>query len=527
MLKICEICGKEYNGTKQSRVCNDIHYVPCSVCGIDTPLNDKHKRFNYLKGLKTVCSDVCRSKLGGMVYSEKHKGKPIERVYNRICEICGDAFSGGPKRIICDKEHYAPCIVCGGDALIDSIRKWRRVAAGIGITCSPKCVESLRIKNLHSEESRKKATKTFYEKYGGSTALSSDVVRKKAHESFMEKSGGKSRRLIEETNKKYPKMTRREMSIYTGLAYSVIQAMAQKYSISIPYSTTSFLENEIKIFIDSLGVEYERFNKSILKDKKEIDFYFPKYNFGIEVNDVGSHNSTKGYRRKGSKSKHYHKNKTQEAKNVGIQLLHVWEWQIADPTQFEIIKSLIRNRLNLTEKRIFARKCRIVDIDRKIAKDFIERCHIQGYERCREAKALVYNDEVTMVMCFNNNELTRFCSELNTIVVGGFSKLFNAFNKNNVFTYSFNDYSGGELYLINGFALDGEIEPRYWWVKPRTLDVLKRRACQKEAIGKRWPDYYDYNDKTDTRTEVQLMTGKGYVQVFDSGKKRWLWTKKD
>lgn len=64
-------------------------------------------------------------------------------------------------------------------------------------------------------------------------------------------------------------------------------------------------------------------------------------------------------------------------------------------------------------------------------------------------------------------ELVRFANKIDTIVVGGFSKLLNHFQKNyvgSIVSYCDRSRSYGSVYLTHGFELqNNKIEPSYSW----------------------------------------------------------------
>jgi hypothetical protein len=143
---------------------------------------------------------------------------------------------------------------------------------------------------------------------------------------------------------------------------------------------------------------------------------------------------------------------------------------------------MILNRINLTELKIYARKCQIKVIDdNNIVRNFLEENHIQGLVGSKVKLGLYFNNELVSLMTLGNLrkslghnskenhwELLRFCNKLNTYVIGVGSKLFNFFLKNykvdEVISYSKNDYSTGKLYQNLNFKLSGTTTPNYYWV---------------------------------------------------------------
>lgn len=86
---------------------------------------------------------------------------------------------------------------------------------------------------------------------------------------------------------------------------------------------------------------------------------------------------------------------------------------------------------------------------------------------------LFYNDELVSIMLFGKPkrdwELLRFCSKINTLVVGGDSKLFKYFILNfsdvdSISTYSDISQFSGNIYNKLGFKFQHLSPINYWWV---------------------------------------------------------------
>ena len=123
-------------------------------------------------------------------------------------------------------------------------------------------------------------------------------------------------------------------------------------------------------------------------------------------------------------------------------------------------------------------------------------------------------------------ELSRFCSKLNCNVVGGASKLFQYFIKNydpeRVISYSDIAHTRGDLYDKLGFQYDHTTSPSYVWVDVYDQQYYNRVSCQKNNLHKLFP-----NEDLDIthHTEREIMESHGFVQLFDCGVKRWIWSK--
>jgi len=135
---------------------------------------------------------------------------------------------------------------------------------------------------------------------------------------------------------------------------------------------------------------------------------------------------------------------------------------------------------------------------------------------------LFYGDRLVSVIgfTFRDNEwvLDRFCSERNTVVVGGFSKLFkhfiNTFSPEKIITFSDNRYSNGSLYKKMGFTFVKENVPRLYYTDKN--NVFNRRNFQKPRLKKAYPSLYNEN-----LTEKEIAEKAGFYQLWGPGTRKW------
>jgi hypothetical protein len=116
-------------------------------------------------------------------------------------------------------------------------------------------------------------------------------------------------------------------------------------------------------------------------------------------------------------------------------------------------------------------------------------------------------------------ELLRFCNKLNTSVVGGASKLFKHYIKNNVFkeiiSYADRSWSNGELYKNLKFIFDGKTKPNYYYVNKNIRD--NRFKYRKTELIKQG---YDSN-----KTEHEIMLDRKIYRIYDSGSLKYSYYK--
>lgn len=282
-----------------------------------------------------------------------------------------------------------------------------------------------------------------------------------------------------------------------------------------PYLTgTSKYETELKDFLKSVLPE----NTIIIQNDRstisplELDFYIPEHNLAIEFNGLYWHSEQQG------KNKDYHINKTNMCKEKGIQLIHIFEneWIIKS----DIVKSIIKNKLGLNSNKIYARKCEVQLLNNKDARNFLNNNHIQGFVYGIHY-ALHHNNELVSVLTmsksrFNKNynwEITRFCSKLNTNVIGGFSKLLKHFiinHSGSIVTYADLRYGTGNVYLKNGFEFLHTSKPNYFYTNDY-FTLSSRNKFQKHKLNKILENY-DSN-----LSEIQNMKLNNYDRIWDCG----------
>lgn len=291
--------------------------------------------------------------------------------------------------------------------------------------------------------------------------------------------------------------------------------ISQKQNCPKCIERTSVWEKEIKEFIESIGVKIDNNNREILNGK-EIDIFIPNFNIGIECNGVYYHSEAF------ITDKNYHINKTNCANNKNIKLIHIFEdeWK----TKQNIVKSRLRNLFHKNDYKIYARKCEIKNVSHEETKCFLNENHIQGYVPSKINIGLYYNNELVSLMTFGNLrknlgsekkenmfELLRFCNKLNTSVIGGASKLFKYFLKNNnpqkIISYCDLRWSDGMIYNILNFNLHHISKPNYFYVINGKRE--NRFKYRKDALVR---EGFDQN-----KTEHQIMLERGYYRVYDCG----------
>lgn len=410
----------------------------------------------------------------------------------------------------------------------DTIERTNMAKYGVKTTAVlPEVVEKRIVTNLErygvenpisTEEVRTKIKNTCLEKYGAECSLSNSIVRAKAKETLRRRyhrENGSQTHLSEEsievlssrealrefmiTNNIH---TVRELTLALGRgSMPKIGEYLHKYdSWDLINPKESYQEFEIMSFVRSLGVSCYK-DKSILKPY-EIDCYCPEYKIGIEFNGIYWHSNLQ-------KEKDYHVKKSKLAEQKGVRLIHIYENEWEDARIRPILESMLKIAFGKVENRIYARNCEIREITNREAKPFNEANHLQGHRNAQITYGLFYKDKLVQLMSFSRHkkyewEIIRGCPGSNNVVVGGVSKLFKHFvrenNPSQVFSYAdFNKFDG-EGYLALGMKFIGYSGPDLRWV----IDGKVIPRCPSR--------HKEYKESAD-------------AIIWGAGSKKFLWTK--
>jgi len=295
------------------------------------------------------------------------------------------------------------------------------------------------------------------------------------------------------------------------------------------YKIEDYIKISVSKRVSNVEKELLEFIKSIYDDKivendrkvifpLELDIYVPNKNVAIEFNGVYYHSNK-------FKDKNYHFNKTKLCEQKNIRLIHVYEddWLYNK----DIVKSMIASSLGIYERKIFARKCEIKELNFNVYKNFMDENHLQGFAKASHYIGLFYNDELVQSVGINYNglnniwELNRMATKLNCQVMGGFSKLVNysikTFDITEMNSYVFRAWFNGKGYEQVGFKFDMECPPTYWYIvndrKVNRMNYQKNKIKRKVEIGEL--KYFNKNE-----TEFENMAKNGINWIWDCGKIR-------
>lgn len=250
----------------------------------------------------------------------------------------------------------------------------------------------------------------------------------------------------------------------------------------------------------------------------ELDIHFIEHNIAVEYCGLYWHSmSSPGSRITAD----YHRKKLDLCNKKGIRLLTVFEDEWLGHK--DICLSRINNALGIIENKIYARNCKVKEIENQEAYEFLNRTHLQGAGKCKVAFGLFYNDKLIQVMTFGSLsrahtakgkkvlELKRLASETDIVVVGGASKLFKC---------------GKEYAKENGY----EFINSYCDLRWGTGNLYEKLGFKKIHETKYTLHYTDFTSRWRNQTlaksknsisEGSKALKKGLHKIYDCGHQTW------
>jgi len=289
-------------------------------------------------------------------------------------------------------------------------------------------------------------------------------------------------------------------------------------------SRISKQNREISEFLTSLNIEHEM-EFSFPETRKAFDIAIHTQKLVIEYNSTYWHSSE-------YITSSQHKHKSDMAATNGYRCIHIFGdvWENRRPQ----IENLLKSALGLQTERVFARKCKVVNVDTPQAKVFLNENHVQGYGTAVDAYGLEYEGRLVAVMGFTFNtsnrnqgkfeehaELARYATSVQ--VVGGFTRLLKAWLKDNpkvktVVSFSDKSMFTGRTYEAAGFTRDAELPPDYKYREYGNQENLYHKSnYQKSKLRKRFGDA-----ACEGKTEREITESQQIFRVYDCGKTRWL-----
>lgn len=305
-----------------------------------------------------------------------------------------------------------------------------------------------------------------------------------------------------------------EIANKLNISYSYLNNILRQFDIRDYYldSSNSHYEKEIYDWIKTFYNKEVILNDRSLINPKELDLYLPESKLAIEFNGIHFHSEISG-----NKDPEYHLRKTEECERHSVQLLHIFENEWLDLNKQKIWKSIIKHKLGLTNRRIFARKCTIKEISSKESRIFLDTNHLSGFAGAEIHYGIFYKDELVAVLNFGKSrfktgefEIIRFASLIDTVVVGALGKFMKLLPDNTI-TYADRRYSSILNVGYSNFFSEVEYTVPNWFGYDRRIRELKSRFNFQIHKLK---DMFNYDEKISV---IDNMYNNGYDRIWDCG----------
>jgi len=296
-----------------------------------------------------------------------------------------------------------------------------------------------------------------------------------------------------------------------GVAPTTLRNTLQSKDIDFYIKRKNQYETFISDILDYHNINYITSDRKIL-NPKELDFVLPDHNIAIECNGIFWHSELMG------KGRNYHIDKTLACQHNGIQLIHIWDYQI--DSKLTIVNSMINHLIGKTQNRISARQTTIVEIGSNDYYNFLNDNHLQGPVYSSTRIGLEFNGKLVAVMGAGKSrfktdeyEMHRLAFLNNHLVIGGASKLFkhllNMEVAPTIISYANQDHSTGGIYDTLGFKQVGMSGPTYQYFKNRKVE--NRIKYQKHKLASLL-EHYDAS-----LSEWKNMQNDGFNRFWTTG----------
>lgn len=274
--------------------------------------------------------------------------------------------------------------------------------------------------------------------------------------------------------------------------------------------------------------------KRRMANNYEVDLYFPDKNIGVELNGYAFHTSIYAPLSVSTpKSKNYHESKTIAAIKSGIKLYHFWYVNSIDP-KLPVIESIIKAKLGIYDKVVYARKCLLKKVSLQEANAFHQKYHLLGVPgKIGVSTGLYFNDELVSVLTFSVREKDisvendRYTIKSGIKIIGGFQKMmayviprFKEKGFKQLISFCDRDLTPAyedSIYYRYGFKTDGKSFLSLRYFDTRVSQVVSRQTYQKHKLEKLFPASWSPD-----KTEQQILAENGIYPCYNSG--NWKFT---
>lgn len=517
----CAACGKLYEQVRpHQKFCKRDHYLRCIDCG--APVLQKPDRLSST--LQTRCRKCMNKYKADRTKQAMLDKYGVENILD-IPEYRQKAVASiNEKRdLITEKTKQTMKARYGGFGTASPVLRQKienTMLERYGVT-NPDDLPEFRKKisdRLKSEECQDKYRQSSMEHYGVPYPAQSDIIQEQMRKTAFEHYGVEYPSSLPEVQSKVRATCMQKFGVPTALMRPECVARAREAILAKTSDPKISSVNQAVADaihrITGLDTEFE-----LILKMKWYDIHVKGTQYLIEVDPSYTHSAVPNHWG-GCVDADYHRMKSRVAQENGYTCIHLFDW---DDTE-KVVRAILYPRL-----RIYARQCKIKEIDRPTSHAFIEENHIQNDVRKDDVRlGLYYNGRLVQVMTFGAPrytkkyqwELLRLCSASDVAVIGGASRLYSHFishyHPESVISYCDRAKFTGSVYSAIGMSLDHTTEPAKVWSKgsDKITDNLLRQRGYDQLFGT------EYGKGTDNE---ELMLENHWLPVYDCGQDVYVW----
>lgn len=518
-LNKCKTCGKEFNGPKNKKYCEDCQTAQCKQCGrevartrnfcsrkcsrlfyVSNPENkDKLKECQNRKETKLKKSIAQKRAFENRETQERHR-RSVLKTFEEGRETWnkGSTISEEEKKNISvkikekwDSGHYDQFVEQGAFKKTEEhkrkLRTLRKNGGSFDIVRTKYKIDP----SLSSSEAEAEIAKQITEEF--------------AAEGY-------------EINLNYYLKTKEYITYKCPKGHIgriLLNSWRSGYRCRQCGNNLSKREDDVYKFISRYVPDAVQGYRPEWMEGQELDIYIPSKRIAIEYCGIYWHSSQ-------FKNSWYHYDKFKKCEKQDVQLITIFSDELEDHQC--LVENMILYKVGVENERIKLRasKCSVQEITTDQAKCFLNEFHLDGYTAASIKLGLFHNNTLVSVITLRNPinknkysgaiEVARFASDFKYTVYGGLSKLVdyitNTLNIKQLISYSNNRWGNGLAYEKSGFKLIGETHPGYSYTDGK--DREGRLAHKKNA------DLLDIG-----QTETEQAVAKGLFKIYDCGNKIW------
>jgi hypothetical protein len=361
---------------------------------------------------------------------------------------------------------------------------------------------------LENPELLKKSRETLFKSHGVSSPMESNTLRKRIKDNNIEKYGVDNPMKVKSIQDKVKKASMDRYGVENPMQSPEIRE--KMLSTMMKNGTcNSTGEEELRNYVTSLGLEcYSGYIGGA--NPKQLDIKIPEKLFAIEYNGNYWHSEAN----KNMYPK-YHLDKTMATKSQGYDLIHVFEHEWL--SRKDQVKSFLKSKLGKNEHFISGRETEVLLVDKKEAREFLDKYHILGACVFEKSYGLYYKGELLSLITIgkhhrnNNNEtvLSRYIVKENFSIRGGLSKLVSAALKDHETLTTWVDlrWSTGSNWENLGWEKVSTLSPDYFYYNIKNGKIVSKQSRKKSSVG-----------TPKDVTEHQHALKDGLRRIYDCGK---------